>query len=447
MAFYGNITNRRNQFIYDKIYSSKTAMLTELGANLLDIDNNIITINSNNDDGVFIGRYVLINYATMPNQTDKDNPYANDIATAKENGKAEKAKSWDATVWQKTYIDNQLKYILIAELDSEPPELSLQRLAPSDDKKGAYLSKDSSSSDEHNKYILQLQDTYSFKINKPNDIINSAGFNVQKRSPKKNAQAKFNIGYETSGTKYHDADSPEDIIKFDIDLTEIGNVISFLYDILYSYDTQGNRRFTEVTETELHSFNPAEDKHQHMIYLCNNVYYMTDGEKFNAIIDLENVGVFQLLGITQSLLNLLENYKKDGFIITKSQMEQICIDYWGLFWIGNNNDDEEEDEIMELTYIERRDGANPVHVLSFIEGNTIKDGQQILTATVLFNETYKAKDKIEFTYNGTTYSFDVLQINGQQAQNDAWIKETIGIINFDLNNNHAYVYPSYPIWS
>ena len=48
MGFYGNITNTsKTNFVFDRIYSNRSAM-----------ENNAAT------DGVFIGRYVLIEYGT-----------------------------------------------------------------------------------------------------------------------------------------------------------------------------------------------------------------------------------------------------------------------------------------------------------------------------------------------------------------------------------------------
>jgi hypothetical protein len=62
MPFYGNITNRRNQFTYDKIYPSKTALLQAISDTTINIGDNIITILPSKDDGVFVGRYILIDY-------------------------------------------------------------------------------------------------------------------------------------------------------------------------------------------------------------------------------------------------------------------------------------------------------------------------------------------------------------------------------------------------
>jgi hypothetical protein len=50
MGFYGNITNtNKTQFTFDKIYSSRKAM-----------DDNA------NGDGIYLGRYVLIEYDSTP---------------------------------------------------------------------------------------------------------------------------------------------------------------------------------------------------------------------------------------------------------------------------------------------------------------------------------------------------------------------------------------------
>lgn len=91
MSFYGNITNSRNQFIYDRYYPNKHEM--DMAAN---------------SDGVFLGRYVFVNY-------DLGN-YAENYQIDLSNGKFDGGASNHATVWQKVWMNNQYEYILISRL-------------------------------------------------------------------------------------------------------------------------------------------------------------------------------------------------------------------------------------------------------------------------------------------------------------------------------------------
>ena len=100
MAFYGNITNRRNQFSYDKIYNS----FKELSGKIYktDTENNFTTITIDKDDGIFAGRYVLIKY---PDNKTKEEDFQLF------------GRTFDSTVWQKTYLSNTVQYVLIADFE------------------------------------------------------------------------------------------------------------------------------------------------------------------------------------------------------------------------------------------------------------------------------------------------------------------------------------------
>ena len=202
-SFYGNIKNNsRSSFIFDRIYSSRCEMEKAL-YETKDANGAIA------GDGVFINRYVLINYGYAVNGTytlvyltsdenceinasnyseyyyiqdssihpqyynkEKNKYYlpanvyaqSNDIRPwevakntteyykkeifvnrfdsnlneniyYKTNRKADAGKyyaSYDHTVWQKIYSDNQEKYILVAELDAAAPTFELITDAPNE---------------------------------------------------------------------------------------------------------------------------------------------------------------------------------------------------------------------------------------------------------------------------------------------------------------------------
>lgn len=186
-SFYGNIKNNsRSSFIFDRIYNSRSQMEDALNNNIDPETQQVI------GDGVFINRYVLINYSysvdgayqQVPKESVNENNYTNyyvisqkdpskkvpaslnentngikpwsdaqniDIFYQKShyvdrfdlnfneneyyrsNRELDAGKyfaSYDHTVWQKIYSDNKEKYILVAELNAEAPTFELILDAP-----------------------------------------------------------------------------------------------------------------------------------------------------------------------------------------------------------------------------------------------------------------------------------------------------------------------------
>lgn len=131
MPFYGNITDRKNQFTYDKIYNSfdelynaalKHGSLNVSILNNLNDTNSIVITNTtvnigkdDNVDGVMLGRYILIdyNYLSIVNNKTSIDRENYDIETY--------GRSYDSTVWQKIYDANLgYSYTLIADLKTPP---------------------------------------------------------------------------------------------------------------------------------------------------------------------------------------------------------------------------------------------------------------------------------------------------------------------------------------
>ena len=176
MGFYGNITNTsKTTFTFDKIYSNRLQM-----------------DNSCTSDGVFLGRYVLVEYGLpatqylvgyLDNKIMYDDPSdrSDSHIILCENGKLVKVKrsnqwylyvgnvtasgtkewkyltritndrvddeqynlnyqidypvygrGYDSTVWMKQYINNQETYVQIAELNTVVPNFSIYPLLPQD---------------------------------------------------------------------------------------------------------------------------------------------------------------------------------------------------------------------------------------------------------------------------------------------------------------------------
>lgn len=145
-SFYGNIKNNsRSSFIFDKIYPSRTAMENAL--------------NSTEGDGIFVNRYVLIDYGANiayieGNEQDTDdnnnqvyyNRYELNPATSNQTRMENNIYStnrlddagayhaeYDQTVWMKIYTNNKEKYIMVARLKAEAPAFELVSCAPIDD--------------------------------------------------------------------------------------------------------------------------------------------------------------------------------------------------------------------------------------------------------------------------------------------------------------------------
>ena len=87
MSFYGDPTIK-NLLQFDKIYPSRKDMETAIA--------------NNNDDGVFLNRFVFVKYDDYDNCRQKD---------------AEYGSTYDGTFWQKVSNGGVIKYELISSLN------------------------------------------------------------------------------------------------------------------------------------------------------------------------------------------------------------------------------------------------------------------------------------------------------------------------------------------
>ena len=130
MSLYGNIKKVDSSvFQFDKIYSSR-----------VDLENN------ESSDGVYAGRYVLVEYGERWERliTDYTNEntdvYAvingikvRETRTYRENAEKDLIRFgaiYDSTVWQKIYFQGHDKYIMIAELNALAPKLDMESHEP-----------------------------------------------------------------------------------------------------------------------------------------------------------------------------------------------------------------------------------------------------------------------------------------------------------------------------
>lgn len=238
MGFYGNITNtNKTSFNFDKVYPNRYLM-----------DQWATT------DGVFLGRYVLVEYDTETKKEDysTDGIYPEDSAEGKTNYEINflidksqygttSSRLYDSTVWQKVYTDDGERYVMIAELNSVVPSLRLTIDKPTEGQPGVpYFSEESNNID----YQLHWEPQWGFKVG--TIAFNKDGFNKDEA----NIEIANDSIYFTkakSGTKYpvyatdtatgHKyiayEEAADDIQILNINLPSIGNMVSQGYDIIY----------------------------------------------------------------------------------------------------------------------------------------------------------------------------------------------------------------------
>jgi len=161
VSFYGNIKNSsRVSFIFDKTYISRKKMEENCAS-----------------DGVYNGRYVLVKYGEngkrfIPNDDGTSIIEHSDYtASAKEDWLAY-SQTFDATVWQKIWSNNTEKYIMVAELNAQPPRFTAIADAPEEDNNNPHVDEYHSTITDYKIHIPQ-----NWKIN--NDVeftYNAAGF-------------------------------------------------------------------------------------------------------------------------------------------------------------------------------------------------------------------------------------------------------------------------------
>lgn len=198
-------------------------------------------------------------------------------------------RGYDGTVWMKTYVGDDIKYVMIAELNSVIPTFAISVDAPSEIPNQPHFGKDSTNvyydlhvqpswgfrikeaKDENNNYTPSDEKVYHnssyYDINgteqKAENIItevngdiyyNAKGFDVDysNHETKLTDIIKLTKGQSGRAYNYHDPESnittlkkADDIQELSIHLPSIGNAIAHLYDVLYgdgSDSDEGNKR-------------------------------------------------------------------------------------------------------------------------------------------------------------------------------------------------------------
>lgn len=184
-------------------------------------------------------------------------------------------RGYDGTVWMKTYVGDDIKYVMIAELNSVIPTFAISVDAPSEIPNQPHFGKDSTNV----YYNLHVQPSWGFRIKEakdengedlPSDVkieqnytyynlegnqelgkgvasvngdiyFNADGFKIDKSTHDNLVKDTIKLSKGSSGAQVynkHDGsinlESAEDIQELSIRLPSIGNAVANLYDVLYS---------------------------------------------------------------------------------------------------------------------------------------------------------------------------------------------------------------------
>lgn len=182
--------------------------------------------------------------------------------------KYKNARGYDSTVWMKTYAGDEIKYVMIAELNTVVPTFDVSVDPPSEIPNQPHFGKDSTNV----YYDLHVQPSWGFRVKKAEDdapssekiqqnynyydlngelagtgvkevrgdiYYNKDGFKVDKSTHSSMANA-ITLSKGSSGLQVYnkhdgsiDHETAEDVQELSIHLPAIGNAVADLYDVLY----------------------------------------------------------------------------------------------------------------------------------------------------------------------------------------------------------------------
>ena len=142
-------------------------------------DTNTIVGSSDEDTAEAIFQYLAI---TESNNI-KEGTIENYLTNAKIDSlyyRGERAEGYDSTVWQKIYIDNTEKYIMVADLNTKMPLIKLSADAPTMSPKAPHFDTSSTSA----VYDLHQQPQWGFRIKSANALLTTTGmyYNADEQS-------------------------------------------------------------------------------------------------------------------------------------------------------------------------------------------------------------------------------------------------------------------------
>ena len=370
MGFYGNITNTsRTQFQFDRIYSSRMEMDTNKfrdgiyagryvlveydQATNLQLDtflrvyfygnqaytsqnfeaNTLVTvgdmkkrenpyvyaapINKDPFKGLTPTECVFYIWVEEPGQDEFDSAKFDHVIESSSNYTINynldtkhygEGRGYDSTVWQKMYIDNTEKYVMIAELNTVVPTFEVSADAPTMNpitphfdagstdvyyklhyqpqwgfriKEADESSNEGIYSDDTNVYPSDEEVNYKFATYDPKtgkgeteEITYPAAIYYNKAGFEPAVRTYYNGEYENeisilptgySGNKYNNHDGTNsvseqvDIQELKILLPSIGNMVSDAWDIIYGYNEEDNKRYRDIEWKDCETGEPNEE--------------------------------------------------------------------------------------------------------------------------------------------------------------------------------------------
>lgn len=271
MSLYGKVKKvGSSTFQFDRVYSNRAAMEAQM-----------------NEDGVYAGRYVLVEYGQRYGLADGTNNNASSDVTlynGQDNEIVENAEYlrnkqadltkygaiYDSTVWQKIYTSEGDKYIMVAELNAVVPQLDLIKDSPlhydvpedSTHSSKVYVADgldvngkiqsikpvsnveetyNQAHFDEHvdteSSYQLHIPKPVELDVNNDNVNIHEHGFDMAYSFGTDDSQTA--VGWVTDGLTVNEDGSfsggpiDKDSKTLYMNMPAFGNVMNTLYDLLY----------------------------------------------------------------------------------------------------------------------------------------------------------------------------------------------------------------------
>lgn len=292
-GFYGKITNfDKSAFKFDRIYSSRKKMEEAI---------------ENGDDGVFIGRYVLVDYnqITTPEIPGGGDGSNEDPATLDSIYGTD--RNWDSTVWQKVYVRNnenqqQVAYRFIADLNTAMPTLT--HLASPPGTPVIFTPKQ-----DGNCYELQIPDIWDIMLKSPD--FNVDGFSKNERNYVDNPtdEITFSLSHQGNNTydEYYVIEDGEIISKnkpnaentkeLNITLQSIGNTICNVWDIIYGTNRNTDIQWNSINGNRfLNAVNLFDNNNLNTVSAVINSVHDLMGmivEEVSSNVDITNSNIIQ----------------------------------------------------------------------------------------------------------------------------------------------------------
>ena len=234
-------------------------------------------------------------------------------------------RGWDSTVWQKTYKDNDLAYVMIAELNGVVPTVDILNDPPVW-LSGIEIPDENTNPDEYDKYDyrihhmvpyfdeedrtnlhynLHVQSPWKFGIGDITGLPENKGDKVSLHYTK-SEKDDYSYGIGKTGTAV-------DTIKFDFALPSIGNALNNIKDLLYGKDYyQGEQRDKPYWEENINPIHQGEtiDVDENTKIFYNGITYYPD----------LNPGAFtSVAGALNTLYTALGSNITDSYIVKNGE--------------------------------------------------------------------------------------------------------------------------------